>query len=172
MAASVTLASHYQIDFVSKSCDTSTEEQTWTYRVTLIGVTPQGGEISDWALKLCPSPRQTVVDYTVPTEGINVSTGSFISCFDFPPGPPDTTLNSIKWDGVNNNNVSGLYTFTLSGCFDETDISVSLKTGGGPASDTTCFFGLITGPSCAVLVPPAQVPSRGVNLNKDNIISL
>ncbi|MCT4508374.1 MAG: hypothetical protein N4A48_06365 [Tepidibacter sp.] len=175
MANSVTLppvppaTGGYTIAFISAVCNPD-GTQTWTYETSITGVPPtSGSEISNFVFRLCSDPRHEVISYSQPDGVGPVETGSFISCFDFPPGPPDPTINAIKWDGVNNNNFSGTYTFTLSDCFEQTDISVAVKTGGGSASPTTCLYGLITGPSCLPL--QTQKPSRGTPFSKEEKIT-
>ncbi|MCT8977279.1 hypothetical protein N4T77_11755 [Clostridium sp. CX1] len=157
MANSVTLAG-YTITFIDAVCN-SNNTQTWRYAVSITTTSPPGGEISDWVLQLCSDPVQEVINFSAPDD-ITAETGTFRSCLsNSAPPPPITTFNGIKYDGVNNNNVTGIYTFTIRGCFQQTDVNVAVKTGGGDPSPETCFIGVITGPSCTAVTPTTAAPT-------------
>lgn len=152
MTNSVTLAG-YTITFVDAVCN-SDNTQTWKYSISITTTSPPGQEISDWVLQLCSNPVQKVVNFSAPA-GITAETETFRSCLsNSSPPPPITTFNGIKYDGVNNNNVTGTYTFTINGCFQKTDVNIAVKTGGGDPSSATCFLGVITGPSCTPIIQP------------------
>ncbi|MDW8801306.1 hypothetical protein P8V03_09080 [Clostridium sp. A1-XYC3] len=157
MANSVTLAG-YTITFIDAVCN-SNNTQTWRYAVSITTTSPPGGEISNWVLQLCSNPVQDVVSFSAPA-GITAETGTFRSCLsNTVPPPPITTFNGIKYNGVNNNNVTGIYTFTINGCFQQADVNVAVKTGGGDPSPETCFIGVITGPSCTLITPTTAAPT-------------
>jgi len=115
--------------------------QTWSYLVTLIGETPPGEEISNWALELC-APEHVVVSSDPEGE---VSDNPE-PCLELVEG----VERQIKWDGLNDEFIGEgrIFTFTLEGCFEPAQVFVAVKTGGEPVISQGCKVGTITGPSC------------------------
>lgn len=107
--------------------------QIWRYFIERIQFTP-GLEISNWAMELCPDHQ--VVSFEPEAE---VSGSPAQPCLI-----EIGVERQIKWDRPNqeswDNGVS--FTFTLSECYQPTEINVAIK--GGPE----CFFGVIIGPGC------------------------
>lgn len=142
----------YRIDFISAVCNPD-GTQTWTYQFSVIGTSSPGQEISDWVIELCYNPEQP--QQVISSNPTASDIGSFRSCLSNST-PPPTNFNGIKWN-VNNQTAAGTYTFTLNHCYQQTDVNVSIKTGGGQPSPSTCLFGTITGPSCQLQVEQPSV---------------
>jgi hypothetical protein len=139
MADTVVLG-NYRITLRAGFPQCTNNQQTWSYMVELVGQTPPGQEISNWALELCrpehivlsSSPQAVVEDNPQP-------------CLAAIP----TVERQIKWDNLSDETLemNNIFTFTLQGCFEPTDVNIAVKTGGAPGT-TGCLYGLITGPSC------------------------
>ncbi|RKD27948.1 hypothetical protein SAMN02745883_00342 [Caminicella sporogenes DSM 14501] len=140
------LLAGYQIDFINAVCNPD-NTQTWTYSVTKID-TPKP-EISNWALILCSDPMHIVLDSSGPL-GSTVVVGQGQPCLV-------TFSNTIKWENLSNDNVDGIYTFKLQGCFQPETLQNSVAVKAGPE----CYFGELTVPSCKPLNPPIT-PIRGI----------
>jgi len=150
MAKSITLAG-YTISFINAVCN-SDNTQTWTYTVSKTG--NPSPEICYWLLELCPSPLHIV---TVST-GPNTTTIGTCSP-DFP-----ILRHTIRWNNLNNQNVNGIYNFTLQGCFKEAKVRVVIKTGKELNKPNGCRTGTITGPSCECNPCNPQPRTRGIKI--------
>ncbi|MDK2823196.1 MAG: hypothetical protein PWQ67_589 [Clostridia bacterium] len=127
MPDSIILAK-YTISLISVVNNTN-ESQTWTY--TISKTNNPNPEIKQLLFVLCADPSPLVLACTGPAT-VSVDTGK--------PGfsslPP-----IIKWINLNNENVTGTYSFTLKGCYEKTQIPIIVKTDH-------FHTGTITGPSC------------------------
>ncbi|ADU74133.1 MAG TPA: hypothetical protein DEF39_08820 [Hungateiclostridium thermocellum] len=129
MPDSVTMA-NYNISFSGRVENPSDNTQTWIYRITKIGEPfPQ---INFWILVLCADPRHHVISST---GAGTVELGICPPCFS-------GITNTVMWKDLNNENVNGFYSFTITGFYEPADIPVFLSAGN------TLNTGLITGPSC------------------------
>lgn len=145
----------YQITFQGKTCVDNL--QTWTYTVVQLAPSPPGQEISHWILGLCPDPPHQVIAFTGP-DGSTVEIGGGNPCL------PDQD-RTIRWEDLSNANVEGEYTFTLLGCFEETQVPVAVKVGRGNGSCINPAEGdpaTITGPSCDQIIIPEPPGTGGV----------
>lgn len=160
-----TLPSGYTIDFVSAPCTVDPVLgviQTFTYSLTVPDVTPPACEISNFAIELCDN--HVVVASTTPNNTPVVVESNF------PLQPCMSTLDptaqaQIKFDGLNDQNAGGLYTFTLLGCFPIVNVQLALKVGDACPLGT-CQGALIAGPDCQEGPPPPPPPGRGVEFDK------
>ncbi|WP_265443175.1 hypothetical protein [Acetivibrio straminisolvens] len=134
MPDSVTMA-NYNISFSGQVENPGDNTQTWVYRIRKIGEPiPQ---INLWILVLCTDPKHHIISST---GAGTVKFGVCPTCF---PG----MTNTIMWKDLNNQNINGLYSFTIKGLFEPADIPVFLSAGN------TLNTGLITGPSCQPMEP-------------------
>lgn len=118
----------YTITFLGTQC--IDELETWTYSIKKIGE-PQP-EIISWTLELCFNPLHNVLSSEGP--GV-VIIGQGKPCIPM-------VGRTIKWEQLNNDNVEGIYTFILEGCYQKSQKQVAIYAG------PFCHRALITGPGC------------------------
>ncbi|NLT95275.1 MAG: hypothetical protein GXW85_07010 [Clostridia bacterium] len=118
----------YKISFIGTMANIDSE--TWIYKLTKED-TPDP-PISNWGIELCSDPLHKVISATGPTiAGLGT---------DRPLLPFEG--NGVIWGNLNNDNVDGIYTFTLKGKHQKALKKVVLHTG------EFCHTAFITGPSC------------------------
>lgn len=106
------------------------ERETWTYSV--IKNSRPEPEITSWTLELCFNPLHNVISSGGPGA---VVIGQGKPCIPM-------AGRTIKWEQLNNDNVEGIYTFTLEGSYKKTERQVAVHAG------PYCYRALITGPGC------------------------
>lgn len=162
----LTLPSGYTFEFLSAPCFIDPVLgvlQTFTYRLTVPEETIPACEISDFAIELCDNHTVVMTPPFQPTTPNNTPVGVDTN---LPLQPCMSELDptaqaQIKFDGLNNQNAGGLYTFTLMGCFPIVDVTLALKVGNACPLGA-CQGGLIPGPDCKEIPPPG----RGLELDK------
>jgi len=128
MENNVTLGG-YVITFMGSVSGNDT--QTWIYKVTKKD-TPDPS-IINWGIELSFNPKHKVISATGPT---TAKVGIGQPCLPF-------TGNSVIWEKLNNDNVDGIYSFTLEGNYQEARKQTAVYTGNychkafiiGPASE-------------------------------------
>lgn len=106
------------------------EMETWTYSVIKNGAPDP--EITSWTLELCYNPLHNVISSGGP--GV-VVIGQGKPCIPM-------AGRTIKWEQLNNDNVEGIYTFTLEGSYQKSERQIAVYAG------PFCHRALITGPGC------------------------
>lgn len=119
--------------------------ETWSYSVTKEG--NPDPEIKSWTLELCFKPLHNVIS----------SSGSGVVVIG--QGKPCIPMagRTIKWEQLNNDNVEGIYTFTLEGSYQKAERQIAVYAG------PFCHRALITGPSC-VENPREEYPEEELYL--------
>ena len=118
----------YIITFMSSVSNNDT--QTWEYKVTK-NDTPYPPAVN-WGIELCYNPQHKVISVTGPT---TARVGMGQPCLPF-------SANAVIWENLNNDNVDGIYTFTLEGNYQEAQKQVAVYNG------KFCHKAFITGPAC------------------------
>lgn len=170
----ITVPSGYTIEFLSAQCFVDPilgVLQTFRYNLIVPATTPPACEISNFAIALCDNHVVVTTPPFAPTTPNNTPVEVDTN---FPLQPCMSNLDptaqaQIKFDGLNNQNAGGIYTFTLLGCFNVVDVQLALKVGDACALGA-CQGGLIPGPACQQ-GPPPPPPGRGVKLENINTLT-
>jgi len=136
MENTVTLGG-YIITFMGSISNNDT--QTWIYKVTKNN-TPNP-PIINWGIELCFYPKHKVISATGPT---TARVGKGQPCLPF-------AANAVIWENLNNDNVDGIYTFTLEGNYQEIQKQAAVYTGN------FCHKAFITGPACEVKLTNQEI---------------
>ncbi|MFZ5942987.1 MAG: hypothetical protein ACOYVD_02680 [Bacillota bacterium] len=118
----------YTINFLGAAAENNL--QTWTYSVIKTG--DPLPEVCSIILELCYNPLHNIHTSFGPG---SITVGQGTPCLPY-------TGRSIKWEGLNNKIVDGVYSFTLKGSFKEEIRQIAVNTG------LYCLRGYITGPGC------------------------
>ena len=135
----------YNISFMGTMANGDSE--TWIYKVTK-NDTPNP-PISKWGIELCFNPLHKVLSVTGPTIARLGSSWPYLP-FEG---------NGVIWENLNNENVSGIYTFTLKGKHQKAPKQVAVYTG------ELCHTDFITGPSCEIKVTTEMVKELASSLD-------
>jgi len=133
----------YIITFMGSVSNNDT--QTWIYKITKQD-TPNPS-IINWGIELCFNPGHKVIAVTGPT---TARVGMGRPCLPF-------SANAVIWENLNNDNVNGIYTFTLEGNYQETLKQAAVYTG------KFCHKAFITGPACEEKAAAQEIQQENVH---------